>query len=130
MSPYLTETQIEYFLTNELVRIWSYDNIASSLTLRAVSPKGYQYMREHMKLPYPSVSTLKRWTKVLTFKPGLLDIVLKLMKKKGDTMTAGERACILSFDEMNVTRAWEYVKCEDTVLSPHDYVQVAMLSGI
>lgn len=44
------------------------------------------------------------------------------MKNKDETMTKGERARILSFDEIKVTRAWEYRKIGDTILKPHNYV--------
>ena len=52
------------------------------------------------------------------------------MKNKAETMTDGERACILSFDEMKVTSAWEYRRIDDTILKPHNYVQVGIVRGI
>lgn len=86
---------------------------ASALALRAISPNGYHYLREQMKLPFPSVTTLQRWTTGHRFNPGLFATVLKLLKKNGETMTNAERACILSFDEMKVTRAWEYRRVDE-----------------
>ncbi|KAK3889296.1 hypothetical protein Pcinc_006682 [Petrolisthes cinctipes] len=99
LSPFFTDTQIDFFLTGESVRKWSDDDVARALTLKSISPNGYHYLREQLKLPFPSVSTLQRWTNGHSFNPGILDSVLKLMKNKGETMTTGERACILSFDE-------------------------------
>lgn len=130
LSPYFTDNQINFFLTGEPVRKWSNDDIARTLTLKSISPNGYHYLREQLKLPFPSVSTLQRWTQGHWFNPGILDSVLQLMKIKGETMTKAERACILCFDEMKVTRAWEYRKIDDTILKPHNYVQVAILRGI
>lgn len=83
-----------------------------------------------MKLPFPSVSTLQRWTKRQNFNSGLLDSVLKLMKRKGETRTIEEHACILSSDEMRVTRAWQYKRRNGTIHQPHNYDQVAIVRGI
>ncbi|KAK4327037.1 hypothetical protein Pmani_001815 [Petrolisthes manimaculis] len=83
-----------------------------------------------MKLPFPSASTLKRWTKGHIFLEGLLDIVLNLMKGKSETMTKVECACVLSFDEMKVTESWEFRRIDESVMSPHKYVQVVIVRGI
>lgn len=130
LHPYFTDTQIDYFLTQDPVRKWSEDDIARALAFRAISPNGYKYVREQLNLPYPSTSTLKRWTQSYHFEPGLQDIVLKLMKKRGENMTTGEKACVISFDEMKITKAWEFRRTDETILSPHNYVQVVMVRGI
>lgn len=49
---------------------------------------------------------------------------------KSENMTKAERACVLSFDEMKVTEAWEFRRTEESVMSPHKYVQVVMVRGI
>ncbi|KAK4298244.1 hypothetical protein Pmani_029402 [Petrolisthes manimaculis] len=61
LSPFFSDTQISFFLTGESVRKWSDEDIAQALTLKSViSPNGYHYLREQLKLPMPSVSTLQR----------------------------------------------------------------------
>ena len=45
-------------------------------------------------------------------------------------MTDLEKVCMISFDEMKVPRSWEIRKSDETVLSPYNYVQVAMIRGI
>ncbi|KAK4295516.1 hypothetical protein Pmani_031930 [Petrolisthes manimaculis] len=130
LSTYFTETQIDFFLTSIPIRKWSNDDIARALTFRAISPNGYKHVREQMKLPFPSASTLKRWTKGHIFQEGLLDIVLNLMKGKSETMTKAECACVLSFDEMKVTESWEFRRIDESVMSPHRYVQVVIVRGI
>lgn len=130
LSPYFTDTQITFFINQEPVRKWTSDDIAHALSFRATSPKGYSYARKHLKLPYPSPTTLHRWTKGHIFQQGLLHIILTLMKNRSEKMTKAERACIVSFDEMKVTQAWEFRRSDETVLSPKNYVQVVMVRGI
>ncbi|KAK3893279.1 hypothetical protein Pcinc_002835 [Petrolisthes cinctipes] len=45
-------------------------------------------------------------------------------------MTKAERACVLSFDEMKVTESWEFRRIDESVMSPHKYVQVVIVRGI
>lgn len=63
LHPYFTDTQIDYFVTQEPVRHWSEEDIAHALEFRAACPKGYNYVRDQLKLPYPGDTTLRRWTK-------------------------------------------------------------------
>ena len=44
-----------------------HDDIANALAFRASSPKGYNYVRKHLKLSDHSHSTLHRWTKGCIF---------------------------------------------------------------
>lgn len=110
------------------VRQWSREVIACALAFKAVSPLGNKYVRKQLKLPFP-LSSLQRWTNGYTFNEGLLTIVLNLMKAERATMTKGESACSLSFDETKVTECWEFQHCSETVMATHN-VQVAMVRGI
>ena len=112
------------------VRKWSCEDIACALAFKAVSPNGYKYVREQLNLPFPSVSSLQRWTAGYIFDEGLQPICLDIMKARRTTMTEGERACIVSFDEMKVSECWEFRRSTETVMAPHRYVQVAMVRGI
>lgn len=118
-----------FFMNNDPVTKWSTDDIASALAFRAVSSNIYNYVRQQLKYPFPSITTLKRWTKGHTFQQGLLDIVLTVMRKKCQSMTEAERAYTVSFDEMKVTKSWEFRRSDEIVLSPHNYVQVLMVRG-
>ncbi|XP_077259720.1 uncharacterized protein LOC143896043 isoform X1 [Temnothorax americanus] len=40
---------------------WSSEDIASAMSLRCVSPKAYRYLKNVMKIPLPSLQTLRRY---------------------------------------------------------------------
>lgn len=91
---YFTDTQIDFILTGMPVRKWTTNDIVCGIAFRAVSPKGYNYVRKQLILPFPSVSTIKTWSKGHIFTEGLLHIVLNLMKGKSESMTKAECACV------------------------------------
>ena len=61
---------------------------------------------------------------------GVLQDVLYLMANETLKMTAQERVCVLSFDELNVDSRIYYDQAEDKILGPHSNVQVVMVWGL
>lgn len=112
------------------VKFWPEEDIASAMTLRSLSPKCYNYMRDVRGFPLPSVSTLNDRAKKFDCEPGLLSSVLALMKSKADTLTPAEKLTVLSFEEMGLAKQWSYDKATDTLYKPHKNVQVVKLRGL
>ncbi|KAK4299713.1 hypothetical protein Pmani_028029 [Petrolisthes manimaculis] len=86
LRPYFSESQVTSILTGNPVRNWLIDDICRALTLSSLSPKGYRYLREKLKYPFPSKSTLNRWLAKLDIEPGIMLPVIQLLKHKGETM--------------------------------------------
>lgn len=61
LSTYFSSFQTSCMLTGKPISRWQDEDIARALTLRSLSTKAYRYLREKMKLPFPSISTLNRW---------------------------------------------------------------------
>lgn len=121
--------------TNKLVHRyfffkWTDNNIAAALSLRSLSPKAYRFIRLTWKLPLPGVSTLNKWVKDVNVEPGHLNISLRIMKMKGQSMTNGEKACVLSFDEMKLDESFYYDKGAGRIYGPRKYVQVVVARSI
>lgn len=129
LKPFFTLTQINYFLnSNKKITKWSEDDICSAIALRSISPKAYKYLKYKKKIPLPCISTLNKWVKDIKVEPGILNVALRVMGCK--ELTVGEKACILAFDEMSVSKKYEYDKASDRIYVPHKSVQVIIARGI
>lgn len=54
MSKMFTPTQIDLMLNSKMkVYKWTSDDISSAITLRAISPKAYRYLRNQKSFPLP-----------------------------------------------------------------------------
>ena len=51
------------------------------------------FLQKH-NFPYPAESTMRRWASKMNTEPGILSVVLKLMKDS--CLSSLERVCILS----------------------------------
>lgn len=89
-------------------------------TLRSISSKCCDYLRNVKGIPLPCVSTLNEKVKNFPCEPGSLCYVLSLMKPKAETLNTVERVAVLSFDEMSIASEWSYDKGSDTLYKPHD----------
>lgn len=130
LSKYFTPCQIDAMLSDTPVKQWQDEDICRAITLQSLSPKGYRYLRESMKLPFPSKSTLNRWASKLYVEPGVMPSVLQLLHHKAESMTELERICVLSFDETSVAYEWSYDKATDTLYDPKERLQCAMIRGL
>lgn len=70
-----TPTQIKLLLKPGQTKAhWQAEDVASAMSLRAISPQAYEFLRTKMRYPLPSFSTLKNWTSKqskLNVTPGL-----------------------------------------------------------
>ena len=83
-----------------------------------------------MYFPVAAPCTLQRYSSKLDLKQGILNDVLILLNNITFEMNDNERECILSFDEMKVSKTLEYDPAADEVLGPHNYLQVVMARGL
>lgn len=125
-----TKSQIQTLTSGQCIRHWAEEDIISSLSLRSLGLKTYRYLREHCNFPLPGVSSLNRWLSDINVEPGILNSVIRLMSIRAHSFTEGEKACIMSFDEMKIESKYCYDKGSDRIYKPHKSVQVVMLRGI
>lgn len=53
-----------------------------------------------------------------------------MMTHRGQSLTTGEKACNICFDEMKIEVKYCYDKGADKIYKPHNYVQMVMTQGI
>lgn len=123
-----TTGQIRKLLTEKNIH-WSAEDISFAIALQGTSAKSYRYLRKN-NYPLPSVSTLKRWAGKISCEPGVLTHVLSLMKNKASVMKETEKLCVLTADEMMLSRKVCYDASTDKVIGPFKQAQVIMARGL
>ncbi len=108
---------------------WKSDDIALGIALRSQGARSYEYLRA-IGFPFPSVTTLQRWTKHFTCKPGIMHEVLDIIAAYTREMSGYDKLCIISFDEMNIDARICYDSTLDKILGPHSNVQVVMVRAL
>uniref|UniRef100_A0A182IDI7 Uncharacterized protein n=1 Tax=Anopheles arabiensis TaxID=7173 RepID=A0A182IDI7_ANOAR len=126
----LSDNQKDLILQKKKRMIWTDEELSAAFTLRYFSKKAYNYLAKDLKYPLPSIATLKRYAKRLNIKEGILDDVLKVVGNITKTFTLRDRECVLSFDEMKVSKILEYDPVSDEVIGPYNYLQVVMARGL
>lgn len=81
---------------------WSFEDIASAIALRLLSPKAYRFLRNIMKIPLPSLSTVQKWCAKFTMQPSILKNVFNIMKDKRYNLHGMDKFTVLSFDEIYI----------------------------
>ena len=69
---------------------------------------GYLFIRNELKLPLPSVSTLQNHLAKICCEPGSLHDFFKIMEEKVSCMEENDRFCSMSLDEMSIQPKVEY----------------------
>ena len=129
LSKCFTPGQIKCLMGGKSSVRWTSDDIANALTLRALSPKAYAYLRRK-KIPLPCRSTLQKWIRSFRCRPGILEEVLSLLKAKAATFDSMEKLAVLSFDEMHLDGRICYDSSDYLILGPYSNVQVVMIRGL
>jgi len=62
LARFFTEGQIKAIIEDNKNQIrWTSNDISSAMSIHCVSAKAYRFLREKLKYPLPSISTLRRW---------------------------------------------------------------------
>jgi len=109
---------------------WTYEDYGSAIVLLGLGKKSYNYMRSHYDLPFPCVSSVKRYLSTIRFEPGMLEIVINLLEYVGQSMSELERQSALTFDEMHIHQTCCYDATRDQVYGPSRQVQVINIRGL
>lgn len=87
---------------------WSSPTVKRALQLRfACGASGYNLLLQQ-SYPLPSVRTLQRRMKTISFHPGILHQVFQYLQLKVKDLHAEEKVCCLTLDEMSITPNIEY----------------------
>ncbi|XP_067216957.1 uncharacterized protein [Linepithema humile] len=106
---FLNDDQIK-MLEQGRVSKWFHDSIVRGLKFRfALSVHGYQYLRG-TGYPLPSYATIMRRIQDFKLDFGIFEDILQLLKFKVETMDPTDRFCVLSYDEIKISKQQDYNK--------------------
>ncbi|XP_018405832.1 PREDICTED: uncharacterized protein LOC108782150 [Cyphomyrmex costatus] len=92
LSTIFTPGQVNKLLKPTLTRFhWSTEDISSAMALRCKSGRAYKYIRDVMKIPLPCDSTLRNWSQNFSVKPGILQDILEIMRKKRENLSISDK---------------------------------------
>jgi len=126
----LTDKQLSAIASQRKVKKWTLNDIARSLTLRALSSKSYNFLRTEMRIPLPAISTLKNWTKHFKLEPGIFHHVILVLSKHLLSKSPISRIVSFSVDEVSVDADICYDQSRDQFMGPHSTMNVMMARGL
>ncbi|KAL5236455.1 hypothetical protein ACI65C_003865 [Semiaphis heraclei] len=101
LARFFTEGQVKAIIEDNKNQIrWTSNDISSAMSIHCVSAKAYRFLRDKLKYPLPSISTLRRWATTLKLDVGILYNVLEIMKIKRSSMSTNDSITVISFDEI------------------------------
>lgn len=127
-APLLSARQIDAIGSSSIISRWEESEILSALHIRYCSKSAYKILKGI--LPLPSFSTLKRWVAKIECKPGYQETVLQLLKMKSTNFLNLDKLCVISFDEMEVSKKICYNPSYDATFGPFSKVQVVLIRGL
>jgi len=112
-------------------RQWCEKDVINGLLLRSFSRKAFNFIRQKNLLPIPAETTLRRWVRNFRCHPGHLDDVYKILKQFLDSEESDlSKFAVLSFDEMQVSKRYEYDQESDQVFGPFKKLQLVVARGL
>ena len=87
-------------------------------------------MRKNKILPLPSKPVLGRWLNGVPCKPGVQTTNLGLVQKLLEGSELKDKQAVLSFDEMDIKKVYEYDNRNQQVYGPHKKLQVVMVRSL
>ena len=130
LKPFFTPAQINLFLRGNwhACQKWSEEDIHLALTLRLISKKAYNFVRQRKLIPLPGLSTLRNYFKHFTINEGYFDFVFQLLKLIAPILTSKEKLVSLSFDEIHLKKTdirWE--QKTDQIIGPNNTANVMVM---
>lgn len=122
--------QAKSLISGKPITRWQDEDMANALALKGLGLKCYRYLRNTIKLPLPSTSSINRWVSGINVEPGLLNSVLRMMTQQSPKLTPGQKACTICFDEMKIDSKYCYDRGADRIYNKSSNVQVIMAQGI
>lgn len=101
-------------MCNKIKLKWPIDDISKRMVMYSAGPRDYRVLLKK-RYPFPAVSTLKSWLKKIKILPGIMTNIFKIVKSSG--LSKFGKICVLSFDEMKISKAYSYDRSNDETLN-------------
>lgn len=103
---------------------WTSEELSMGYSLKYLSRPALDFVIEKLHFPLPSATCLAMHASKINMRKGFFHEVLKILKAWGDTLSQKEKICVLLYDEMSVSEAYEYDRMNDDILNPCSKMQV------
>lgn len=110
------------------IRKYTDSEIVNALELRCLSRKTYCFLSK--KLPFPSISTIKRTLSNIKTSPGFIEFSFNVLRTKFNNFSYAQTTIALSFDEMEVHNVACYDRSRDLIIGPFKKMLVIFARGI
>ena len=124
----LTAAQRRALVSGKRVR-WSDKDVGTALGLRILSRRAYIYVKECMRIPLPSFTTLSEWTRHFRMTPGLMELALAVLEATVTNLSDMDKLCVLAFDDVSLDGRVCYDQARDAVLEASK-MQLVMVRGL
>lgn len=119
--PPSVKTIIYMQLRHKPLSKWSTAERKISLSLYYKSPSLYSYISQKLKFNLPSVSTIRRWIRIIDLRPGFDTIFLKKLRQKIELLEMEEKECTILMDEMSIKKHLDYNEKDDILEGFEDF---------
>ncbi|XP_059622815.1 uncharacterized protein LOC132266009 [Phlebotomus argentipes] len=126
----LTPNQVDLLLKRKKKVKWTNEELSKAFALRYLGTTTYNTITNLIRIPQPSIRSLQRYAAKFEITAGIFSSVLTMMMAAAQTMTEFQRTCVISFDEMAISKLYEYNEREDTVYGSHKNIQVRYMQII
>ena len=131
LSVKFTNAQAHLIINNNVKGRWQNEDITNGLILKSFSRTSYEFLRNKLKLPFPSLTTLHEWTKNFDTSPGIQYDILNVIKDKVNLNSdIRKRFVIISFDEMTLRNEISYCQRYEKIYKGAKQIQVVMVRGL
>ena len=131
LSVKFTDAQAHLIINNNVKGRWQNEDITNGLILKSFSRTSYEFLRNKLKLPFPSLTTLHEWTKNFDTSPGIQYDILNVIKDKvKHNSDIRNRFVVLSFDEMTLRNEISYCQRYEKIYKGAKQIQVVMVRGL
>ena len=104
-----SKLQIQKILfPSKQIKGYTREDISQAVALRSISSKAYELLRKDSILPLPSRTVLSKWLDTIPCEPGIQHYFLSIIEKVVCSSSDRHRQCVLLFDEMEITKQYEY----------------------
>lgn len=95
---------------------WSGEQMRNAISIHHLSPAAYKYLRQQPDAALPSLTALKRRTRLFFAKPGPCRFTIAELKRSIAERPAHERIATLSLDGMRISPSIRYDAARDVIV--------------
>ena len=108
---------------------WSERDVGTALGLRCLSRRAYEYVKDSMKIPLPSLTTLSEWTHHFQMTPGVMESAMCVLEATVTGLDDMGRLCVVAFDEISLDPRVCYDQRRDEIMETSK-MQLVMVRGL